>query len=70
MNSFNNMINAFKGSGATRYFVVLVLVLYAGFVWATFNGVRFLGDDADSKEERGAFKGHNSGSRRHHFYHK
>ena len=63
-----------KGKGKLKYFVLVVLLCLGGFVWAGFNGYRFLGDDVDEKElHQGKFSHsgtHHRAYRSHHFYHK
>lgn len=67
--SIRKLINAVRQSGVMKYYVVAILLFYAVFVWAELNGRRFLGDDADSREQqRGFSRGGSHGS--HRFYHK
>lgn len=47
--------------GGFKYYVLIVILSFFGFVWAEINGYRVFGDDINSKET------HSSSQ---HFYHK
>ncbi|MVM37910.1 hypothetical protein GO730_10410 [Spirosoma sp. HMF3257] len=57
-----------------KYYVVVALVVVAGFAWAGFTGTRLLGDDNETTEGRNGYSGgasHSGGSRGYsRFYHK
>lgn len=49
--------------GSMKYYLLLVLVSFGGFIWTEFNGYSVLGDDTDSRETHRAHTGQ-------YFYHK
>ena len=54
-----------------RYYIALVVVLFAGYVWAGLNGVWLLGDDNQTTENVNGQGGPGSaGGRASRFYHK
>lgn len=62
--------NATRSRGTVGVYVIAMLLLYAVFVWAGWNGYRFIGDDTDSRESPEGFSRGGSHSGAHRFYHK
>ncbi|KUG08532.1 hypothetical protein [Solirubrum puertoriconensis] len=56
-----------------RYYIVVALLAFAGFVWAGLRGNRLLGDDNESTENINGYRSGGSGgsgTRTGRFYHK
>lgn len=66
------MFEKFRKLGTVRYLMLIAIVGYGLYGWASLNGYRILGDDADSREKHGFAQGGHRSHRSHrsHFYHK
>lgn len=51
------------GLGGMKYYLLLLLFAFGGFIWTEVKGYRILGDDADSRDTRAGRTGQ-------YFYHK
>lgn len=69
MNKLREIAGGIRQSGKMKYYILVVLLGYGGYIWSEMNGYRFLGDGVDSREQHSAFS-HSSSHRSHHFYHK
>ncbi|MNE43251.1 hypothetical protein D3C80_1374190 [compost metagenome] len=38
-----------------RYFILVLIVALGGYTWLTMNGIKLLGDDNQSKENRAGY---------------
>ncbi len=59
-------MNYFSGFVRIKYYVIFMVVLFAGYVWASINGTRIMGDDNDSRAVEQVGKRAHGNS----FYHK